>query len=78
MNRYTKLTFLREIGMWIVAIIILLPFYILINTSLKSKNDAISTAGYELVKNPSLESFAEISILSNQHALLLSLSSKIS
>lgn len=60
MNRYTKLTFLREIGVWIVAILILLPFYILINTSLKSKNDAISTAGYELVKNPSLESFAEV------------------
>jgi len=60
MNRYTKLTFLREIGMWIVAILMLLPFYLLINTSLKSTSDAISTAGYTPVKNPSLESFAEV------------------
>jgi len=60
MNRYTKLTFLREIGMWVVAIFILLPFYLLINTSLKSTNDAISTPGYEPVKNPSLKSFAEV------------------
>lgn len=60
MNRYTKLTFLREIGMWVVAIFILLPFYLLINTSLKSTNDAISTPGYEPVKNPSLKSFADV------------------
>ena len=60
MNRYTKLTLLREIGMWIFAIIMLLPFYLLINTALKNTSDAISTAGYTPVKNPSLESFKEV------------------
>jgi raffinose/stachyose/melibiose transport system permease protein len=60
MNRYTKLTLLREIGMWVVAVLILLPFYLLINTALKSTNEAISTAGYTPVKDPSLGSFKEV------------------
>jgi raffinose/stachyose/melibiose transport system permease protein len=60
MNRYTKLTLIRETGMWIVAVFMLLPFYLLINTSLKNKADAIGTPAYEPAKHPTLGSFAEV------------------
>lgn len=44
MLRYTKLTFLREVIVWIVAILFLLPFWFLLTTSLKSTTEAATTS----------------------------------
>ena len=60
MNRYTKLTLIREIGMWLFAVFMLMPFYLLINTALKNNADAVGTQAYELAKNPTFGSFVEV------------------
>ena len=35
MFRYTKLTLLREVGLWALALLFLTPFYFLVTTALK-------------------------------------------
>jgi raffinose/stachyose/melibiose transport system permease protein len=60
MFRYTKWTFLREIGVWVYALMALSPLYILINVALKGSEEIHGTAGYEPVKSPSIESFITV------------------
>ena len=60
MFRYTKWTLVREILMWVAAIVMLLPFYLLINTALKTSADAIGTPAFQPATNPTLDSFIEI------------------
>jgi raffinose/stachyose/melibiose transport system permease protein len=60
MFRYTKWTLAREIVMWICAVIMLLPFYLLINTALKTSADAIGTPAFEPALRPTLDSFIAI------------------
>ncbi|MBU1589243.1 MAG: carbohydrate ABC transporter permease [Actinobacteria bacterium] len=60
MFRYTKGTLVKEILMWIVAVIMLLPFYLLINTALKTSADAIGTPAFQPATNPTFNSFVEI------------------
>ena len=43
MFRYTKLSALREVGIWIITLIWLLPFYILVVTALKTVEEALTT-----------------------------------
>jgi ABC-type glycerol-3-phosphate transport system permease component len=57
MFRYTKLTFLREIAVWIYALIVLSPLYILINVALKGADEVHGVPGYVPVRKPSIESF---------------------
>lgn len=57
MFRYTKWTLVREIVMWLCAIVMLLPFYLLVNTALKTSADAIGTPAFEPATNPTLDSF---------------------
>jgi raffinose/stachyose/melibiose transport system permease protein len=58
--RYTKWTLVREIVMWLCAAVMLLPFYLLVNTALKTSADAIGTPAYEPALRPTLDSFAAI------------------
>ena len=60
MFRYTKGTLVREILMWAAAVIMLLPFYLLVNTALKTSADAIGTPAFQPATNPTLNSFIEI------------------
>ncbi len=60
MFRYTKWTLAREIAVWIFALFMLLPFYLLINTSLKSSADAIGTPAFEPALHPTFDSFIAI------------------
>ncbi|MGH1549635.1 carbohydrate ABC transporter permease [Leifsonia poae] len=57
MFRYTKLTLLREIGLWILAIVFLLPFYFLVATSLKPDAELYSTSPLAWPNNPTFDSF---------------------
>jgi len=56
--RYTKRTALREIGLWVLALVFLLPFYFLIAMALKPDSEIYSTSTLAWPQHPSLESFA--------------------
>ena len=57
MFRYTKWALVREILVWVIALVMLSPLYILINVALKGPDEIHGTAGYEPAKHPTLESF---------------------
>jgi len=59
MFRYTKWTLLREILVWIFALFMLLPLYLLVNNSLKDSLSAI-TEPLALVTNPDLGNFQKV------------------
>ena len=48
MFRYTKLTAVREVVLWIVALVSLLPFYFLVATALKPDEDLLTTTSSAL------------------------------
>ncbi|WP_394769597.1 carbohydrate ABC transporter permease [Lacisediminihabitans sp.] len=73
MFRYTKWTLVREIVMWAAALFMLLPFYLLVNTSLKTAADAIGTPAFEPATRPTLNSFVEIFQSGGSSTLLLGL-----
>ncbi|MEY4425447.1 MAG: hypothetical protein RJB56_1074 [Actinomycetota bacterium] len=60
MNRYTKLTLLREIIVWIAAIILLSPLYFLVNIALKSRTEGVETPAYMPAMKPTFENFAYV------------------
>jgi raffinose/stachyose/melibiose transport system permease protein len=69
MNRYSKLTLLREILVWIIAIIVLSPLYFLINIAIKTREEGINTPAYAPAVNPTLDNF--IFVLSSENSATL-------
>jgi raffinose/stachyose/melibiose transport system permease protein len=59
LNRYTKWTFAREALILLVAVILLLPFYLLVNVSLKSDSEAISTPAILPPTQPTFSAFVD-------------------
>lgn len=59
MHAYTKKTLLREVLIIIAAIIMMIPFFFLINVAFKSSPEAISTPAIQLPLAPTGESFVE-------------------
>ncbi|GAA1942846.1 carbohydrate ABC transporter permease [Microbacterium deminutum] len=57
MFRYTKLTLLREVLLWVLAAVFLLPFYFLIATALKPDSEIYTTSPVAWPKSPTLASF---------------------
>ncbi|MEV6638125.1 carbohydrate ABC transporter permease [Actinoplanes sp. NPDC051470] len=60
MFRYTKLSALREIGLWLLAVVYLAPFYVLIATALKPDSEVFSTSALAPPKSPTLQSFSHV------------------
>jgi raffinose/stachyose/melibiose transport system permease protein len=60
MFRYTKLTALREVGVWIIAIVFLAPFYFLITTALKSDQEVITSSNLAPPTSPDFGNFVEV------------------
>nr|WP_274636094.1 carbohydrate ABC transporter permease [Microbacterium bovistercoris] len=60
MFRYTTLTLVREISLWIVAAIFLIPFYFLVITAFKSDDDMFSTSPVAPSTNPDFGNFTEL------------------
>jgi raffinose/stachyose/melibiose transport system permease protein len=58
--RYTKKTLLREIVVIIAAIIMLMPFYFLITTALKSGPEVLSGSTLALPTSPTFENFVTL------------------
>lgn len=57
MLRYTKLTALREVGLWVLAIVFLLPFYFLIAMALKPDTEIYGTSPLAWPTQVSFDSF---------------------
>jgi raffinose/stachyose/melibiose transport system permease protein len=60
MFRYTKATALREAGVWVVALITLLPFYFLISTALKPDEELLTTSSSAPPTRPTVGNFGEV------------------
>ncbi|MBC6495650.1 carbohydrate ABC transporter permease [Microbacterium sp. CFBP9023] len=60
MFRYTKFTALREVLIWIIAIVFLAPFYFLITTALKSDQEVITSSNLAPPTSPDLGNFVEV------------------
>ena len=60
MFRYTKLTGLRELVFWLIAIVFLLPFYFLVTTALKSDQEVITSSTLAPPSAPDFSNFAEV------------------
>ncbi len=60
MFHYTKKTLVREIVTIIAALIMLLPFYILISTSLKSDDQVLTTSSLAFPSSPTFQNFVTL------------------
>ena len=60
MFRYTKATALRELVVWIAALLTLMPFFFLVITALKPDEELLTTGSSELPSRPTVENFTEV------------------
>jgi raffinose/stachyose/melibiose transport system permease protein len=60
MFRYTKATAVREVVVWIAALLTLLPFYFLVITALKPQEELLTTGTSAPPSRPTVENFAEV------------------
>ena len=60
MFRYSKLTLLREIGLWALALVFLAPFYFLVTTALKPDSEMYTTSALALPRNPDFGNFVKV------------------
>jgi raffinose/stachyose/melibiose transport system permease protein len=73
MFRYTKLTLVREVVVWLVAVVTLLPFYFLVITALKPDEDLLATGTSEPPSKPTFENFVEVLAKGGDSSILLGL-----
>lgn len=73
MFRYTKLSALREVGFWLIALVYLAPFYLLVTISLKGDQEVFSTSPLTPPASPSLDNFAKVLTATGQSNVLLGL-----
>jgi raffinose/stachyose/melibiose transport system permease protein len=60
MHRYTKWSLAREILVVIASIIMLLPFWIVVSTSLKTSDEVLTTSAFAPPKAPTLDNFIQL------------------
>jgi raffinose/stachyose/melibiose transport system permease protein len=77
MFRYTKLTLLREIGLWALALIFLAPFYFLVTTALKPDSEMYTTSPLALPKNPDFSNFVAVLTATGNSNVVLGLVNSI-
>lgn len=77
MFRYTKFTLVREIAVWLVALVFLAPFYFLVITAFKSDQEVFSTSATELPATWTVENFANVMTATGQSNVLLGLLNSI-
>jgi raffinose/stachyose/melibiose transport system permease protein len=73
MFRYTKLSALREVGFWLLALAFLAPFYFLISIALKPDAEVFSTSPMAPPQSPTLENFVSVLGATGQSNVLLGL-----
>lgn len=77
MFRYTKLSLAREIGIWLVALIYLAPFYILITTAFKTDAETTTGSPFALPSKWSGDNFATVLTAKGNSNVLLGLSNSL-
>jgi raffinose/stachyose/melibiose transport system permease protein len=60
MFRYTKATAVRELVVWVAALLTLLPFYFLVITALKPQEELLTTGTSAPPSRPTVDNFAEV------------------
>ncbi|HWL76322.1 carbohydrate ABC transporter permease [Microbacterium sp.] len=60
MFRYTKLTAVREVLIWIVTLLGLLPFYLLLTTAFKTDQEALTTSAVAPPQSLNFGAFVEV------------------
>jgi raffinose/stachyose/melibiose transport system permease protein len=73
MFRYTKLTAAREVFVWVVTLLGLLPFWILIMTSLKSDQEALTSSAVAPPTAPTIGAFVEVLTTTGRNSIPLSI-----
>lgn len=73
MFRYTRLSLLREIGLWLLAGVFLVPFYFLIVMALKPDAEMLSTSPLALPEQPTFTNFVEVLTATGNSNVLLGL-----
>jgi raffinose/stachyose/melibiose transport system permease protein len=58
--RYTKLSALREVVFWLIALVYLAPFYVLVVIALKPDNEVFATSPLAPPSSPTLASFQKV------------------
>lgn len=73
MFRYTKLTLLREIGLWVLALVFLAPFYFLIIIALKPDSEVFSTSPIAPPTVPTFDNFVKVLTATGNSNVLMGL-----
>jgi raffinose/stachyose/melibiose transport system permease protein len=73
MFRYTKATAAREVIVWIITLAMLLPFYILIVTSLKSDQEALTTSAVAPPTSIDFSAFVEVLTTTGRNSIPMSI-----
>ena len=73
MFRYTKLTALREVGIWIITLIWLLPFYFLVATAFKGDQEALTTSAVTPPSSLDFGAFVEVLTAGGRNNIPLSI-----
>jgi len=60
MFRYTKATAVRELVVWLAALLTLMPFYFLVITALKPSEELLTTGTSAPPSRPTIENFTEV------------------
>jgi raffinose/stachyose/melibiose transport system permease protein len=67
--RYTRWTFVRELVVILGALVMLLPFYFLISTALKPREEVLTTPAIQPPLNPTLSGFREVLAAEGQSSI---------
>ncbi|GAA1061496.1 carbohydrate ABC transporter permease [Agromyces bracchium] len=73
MFRYTKLTALREVLVWIVTLVGLLPLYLLVVTSLKTDQEVLTTSAVALPSSVDFSAFVEVLTSTGRNSIPMSI-----
>ena len=73
MFRYTKLTAVREIGIWIITLIWLLPFYFLVATAFKGDLEALTMSAVTPPSSLDFGAFVEVLTAGGRNNIPLSI-----
>ncbi|WP_156761523.1 carbohydrate ABC transporter permease [Microbacterium karelineae] len=73
MFRYTRLTLLREISVWFLALVFLAPFYFLISIALKPDSELLTTSPLAPPESPTVENFVGVMTATGNSNVMLGL-----
>ncbi len=73
MFRYTKLTAVREVAIWVVTLLGLLPFYFLIATAFKTDQEALTTSALTPPSSLDFTAFVQVLTTGGRNSIPMSI-----